>query len=170
MDRYSFGYPTHWNFSKQVLPQVEKSWLSISLQKHKDTPLTFHTLPAPHKDSHQLAPEQPVAPLNVSESIQPVAEMKKETKEPSKPKNTLSPSTTTIPRLISVVEIIKREYIKTLELKHSTRLAGLHQYNEIGCLEQESELDLKSAEGSTSAENTDARRMDALAVALDGKH
>lgn len=40
-----------------------------------------------------------------------------------------------MPRLVSVVEIIKREYIKTLELAHSPRLTGLHQYNEVGSLE-----------------------------------
>ncbi|KAG6889652.1 hypothetical protein C0995_015768 [Termitomyces sp. Mi166 len=47
----------------------------------------------------------------------------------------LSKSTTSVPRLLSVVEIVKREYIKSLEAKRSPRLAGLHQYNEIGCLE-----------------------------------
>ena len=47
----------------------------------------------------------------------------------------LHPSTTTVSRLISVVEVIKREYFKTLETTRSTRLHGLHQYNEIGTLE-----------------------------------
>ena len=41
-----------------------------------------------------------------------------------------------IPRLISVVEIIKREYIKVLQEKRSNRMNGLYQYNEIGTLEQ----------------------------------
>ena len=45
------------------------------------------------------------------------------------------PSTSTVSRLISVVEIIKREFLKTLETTRSTRLHGLHQYNEIGTLE-----------------------------------
>jgi hypothetical protein len=43
--------------------------------------------------------------------------------------------TETIPRLVTVVEIIKREFLKNLALKHSPRLAGLHQYTEVGCLE-----------------------------------
>ncbi|OJA15714.1 hypothetical protein AZE42_09961 [Rhizopogon vesiculosus] len=36
----------------------------------------------------------------------------------------------TIPRLISVVEILKREYLKTLDVS-SGQLTGLHQYNEL---------------------------------------
>ncbi|KAJ8589486.1 hypothetical protein M405DRAFT_791617, partial [Rhizopogon salebrosus TDB-379] len=36
----------------------------------------------------------------------------------------------TIPRLISVVEIIKREYLKILDVS-SGQLTGLHQYNEL---------------------------------------
>lgn len=64
-----------------------------------------------------------------------------------------------VPRLISVVEIIKREYIKTLELKHSPRLHGLHQYNYFGCLE-EPELHARTEEARTAA----------LALALEGKH
>ena len=44
------------------------------------------------------------------------------------------PSTSTVSRLISVVEIIKREYLKILKTTHSTKLHGLHQYNEIGTL------------------------------------
>lgn len=44
-------------------------------------------------------------------------------------------STATIPRLISVVEIIKREYLKTLSSEEPNLLTGLHQYNEMGLLE-----------------------------------
>lgn len=36
----------------------------------------------------------------------------------------------TIPRLISVVEILKREYLKALDVS-SGQLTGLHQYNEL---------------------------------------
>jgi len=36
----------------------------------------------------------------------------------------------TIPRLISVVEILKREYLKTLDIS-SGKATGLHQYNEL---------------------------------------
>ncbi|KAJ6557944.1 hypothetical protein B0H19DRAFT_1149139, partial [Mycena capillaripes] len=41
-----------------------------------------------------------------------------------------SHTASTVPRLISVVEIIKREYLKKLELEPSGALLGLHQYNE----------------------------------------
>lgn len=44
-------------------------------------------------------------------------------------------SNTVIPRLISVAEIIKREYIKLLQEQRSARLYGLHQYNQLGVLE-----------------------------------
>ncbi|KAG1883513.1 hypothetical protein F4604DRAFT_1649431 [Suillus subluteus] len=36
----------------------------------------------------------------------------------------------TIPRLISIVEIVKREYLKTLDVSVG-QLTGLHQYNEL---------------------------------------
>jgi len=42
----------------------------------------------------------------------------------------------TTPRLISVVEIIKREFVKRLEERRSSRTCGLYQYNEVGILEQ----------------------------------
>lgn len=42
-------------------------------------------------------------------------------------------ASTTIPRLISVVEIVKREYLKSLP-KARVRV-GLWQYNELGCVE-----------------------------------
>ncbi|KAF5318501.1 hypothetical protein D9619_011033 [Psilocybe cf. subviscida] len=45
-------------------------------------------------------------------------------------------ATSTIPRLISVAEIIKREFVNTLAEKKSTREMGLFQYNEIGTLEE----------------------------------
>ncbi len=69
-----------------------------------------------------------------------------------------------VPRLVSVVEIIKREYIKTLELSHSTRLLGLHQYNQVGSLEELGMAPVISdsiGEGEQRAEN--------LIKALDGK-
>jgi hypothetical protein len=70
-------------------------------------------------------------------------------------------STTTIPRLISVVEIIKREYLKTLEMTHSRVLSGLYQYNEIGYLEQDESQDSMPSEED---------RAQALAMALEGKN
>ena len=80
---------------------------------------------------------------------------------PDTKERTISPSTTTIPRLISVVEIIKREYLKTLEITHSRVLSGLYQYNEIGYLEQ-----YESQDGVPSEED----RTQVLAMALEGKN
>ena len=44
-------------------------------------------------------------------------------------------STETIPRLISVVEIVKREHLERLKARRSSSLAGVHQYNELGVLQ-----------------------------------
>jgi len=43
-------------------------------------------------------------------------------------------STATIPRLITVVEIVKREHLERLKARRSS-LAGVHQYNEVGALQ-----------------------------------
>ncbi|KAG0708113.1 hypothetical protein DFH29DRAFT_520264 [Suillus ampliporus] len=63
----------------------------------------------------------------------------------------------TIPRLISVVEILKREYLKTLDVS-SGQLTGLHQYNELQW-EQRDEI---PAEGED--------RAGTIARALEGKN
>ena len=69
-----------------------------------------------------------------------------------------------VPRLISVVEIIKREYLKQLDAIHQEhgKLAGLYQYNEIGCL----------ADPEPEGEEADreAARVSALTNALQGKN
>ena len=44
-------------------------------------------------------------------------------------------STATIPRLITVVEIVKREHLERLKARRSSSLAGVHQYNEVGALQ-----------------------------------
>ena len=84
------------------------------------------------------------------------------------------PSTSTVSRLISVVEIIKREYLKILETTHSTKLHGLHQYNEIGILE-----DLGLVVTSTSNQTADAIELESareversqnIIEAISGKH
>ena len=103
-----------------------------SSQNDSEIPLSLHTLPNYSNKS--------------TEAVNP-QKIEKE--------RGLSPSTTTIPRLLSVVEIIKREYLATLG---STSLRGLHQYNEIGCFDQDK---------STAK---DARTQTTLAVALEGKN
>jgi len=70
----------------------------------------------------------------------------------------LSPCVATVPRLISVAEIIKREHLKALAARHSLQLSGLHQYNEIGCLEDSGLLQVTSQEDRSTA----------LALALEG--
>ncbi|KAG9225785.1 hypothetical protein CCMSSC00406_0007795 [Pleurotus cornucopiae] len=67
------------------------------------------------------------------------------------------------PRLISVVEIIKREYLKILASSKSARLIGLHQYNEIGCLE-----DLEPAKQQSQV--AEEERTANILQALEGKN
>jgi hypothetical protein len=90
-------------------------------------PLSLHTLPAA---------KTVVRPVKVHASDAP-DDTTRDTKERGIPL-----SAATIPRLISVVEIIKREYLKTVEMNDSHVVAGLHQYNEIGYLEQRQALAL----------------------------
>ena len=75
----------------------------------------------------------------------------------------MDPSMTTIPRLVSVVEIIKREYMKAMDagLAEGGVLNGLHQYNEIGSLEEEGLLG--------GAEGAEEQRQEAIARALQGR-
>jgi hypothetical protein len=60
----------------------------------------------------------------------------------------LSASTTAIPRLITVVEIIKREYLAAMNAKRSPHIVGLFQYNEIGSLEDQVENETEEGEES----------------------
>ncbi|KZT65868.1 hypothetical protein DAEQUDRAFT_675993 [Daedalea quercina L-15889] len=104
-----------------------------SLQKHPDIPLLFHTLPVP----------------------------KGKDVEPNK-KSRLHASMSTIPRLISVVEIVKREYLKSLDPSSSQagKFSGVHQYNQIGECEQD--------EQDRSLGPEEERRR-AITLALSGK-
>lgn len=78
-----------------------------------------------------------------------------------------------VPRLISVVEIIKREYLKKLEATHSRRFLGLHQYNEIGTLEDLG-LVVASTDRTADAEELelaqDVERSRNIIEAMSGKH
>ncbi|KAK0208399.1 hypothetical protein DFS33DRAFT_1271657 [Desarmillaria ectypa] len=115
------------------------TWVAFALehlQKDGSEPIVLHTLPA----------------LQSPQGSKPT-------------KGSPSNATTTIPRLISVVEIIKREYIKILELKHLPRLLGLHQYNEIGCLE-----DIGLGEEGTTPEDKEEKRAASIIMALEGKN
>ena len=79
-------------------------------------------------------------------------------------KTGLLPSTITIPRLITVAEIIKREYLLAMDAKRMPDLVGLYQYNEISCVENgvENEANEESDEGAED-------RLKMLAGALEGK-
>ncbi|PCH42601.1 hypothetical protein WOLCODRAFT_120805 [Wolfiporia cocos MD-104 SS10] len=107
-------------------------------QKNPEKSLTLHTLPAAKDRDKAAIP----APEN-------------------KPR--MHPSTNTIPRLISVVEIIKREYLKTLDsvLTLEGRLSGLHQYNEIG------ELEVDDADDAQK--DAEERRQKEIIQAMQGK-
>jgi hypothetical protein len=109
-------------------------------------------------------------PLSVDISVPPA-----NTSPRSNTSACFHPSTSMVSRLISVVEIIKREYLKMLETTHSTRLHGLHQYNEIGTLEDlgvvvgssnqaadSKELDSESAQEAERSRN--------IIKAIGGKH
>jgi hypothetical protein len=89
-------------------------------QKNADKPLVMHTLPAAPSSSTTSKKEKHSDP---SESITQGTE------------NKISSSTTSITRLISVVEIVKREYIKKSRMNGAGNLSGLHQYNQFGLLE-----------------------------------
>ncbi|KAK0465217.1 uncharacterized protein EV420DRAFT_1513343 [Desarmillaria tabescens] len=115
------------------------TWVAFALehlQKEGSESIVLHTLPAPRN-----------------------------LQEPKPTKGSLSNATTTIPRLISVVEIIKREYVKILELKHLPRLFGLHQYNEISSLE-----DIGLGEEDTTPEDKEEKRAASIIMALEGKN
>lgn len=130
--------------------------MPISVQKHDTRPLVIHTLPPPRKDEPK--PTTNAAGAQPEGATDPFPTQGRE-------QSRLSTATTTIPRLISVVEIIKREYIKNLELKHSTKILGLHQYNEIGALE-----DIGLGDPETTPEGNEESRSASIAMALDGKN
>jgi hypothetical protein len=120
-----------------------------------DRPVVLHTLPVPASDRVSILP----VPLQEHPDKGPP-------QPPVRPlRGALSNATTTIPRLISVAEIIKREYVKALESKRSPRLEGLHQYNEIGCLENLG-LDL----GGNTRDETDKTRADEIISALSSRN
>ncbi|KAJ7032014.1 hypothetical protein C8F04DRAFT_1222005 [Mycena alexandri] len=121
------------------------TWVAFALDfldKHEFIPVVFHTLPA--------------TPRPTAENIEGAT-----ANPPS-----LSHTASTVPRLISVVEIVKREYMKKLELEHSSTLTGLYQYNEIGTLE---DLGLNIPDPGPP-QDADSARSQAIVAALQGKN
>ncbi|CAE6533140.1 unnamed protein product [Rhizoctonia solani] len=105
------------------------------LKENPKRPLVLHTLPyKPGADA-----EEPDAP------------------EPDAKKRKIEPSTTNVARLISVAEIVKREF----------KEGSLHQYNEIGCLDEP-----KSPEGAGIGVPSEpgAERQAALQKVVEGKN
>ncbi|CAL1710733.1 unnamed protein product [Somion occarium] len=127
------------------------AWVEFALDflhQNPETGITLHTLPAPKRQTPtEPAVEQPPEPKDSSQA---------------KP-DRMPPSMSTIPRLISVAEIIKREYLKTLSSDDAQEgvLTGLHQYNVIGTLPDES---------PAGAEDPEAERLQAISAALTGKN
>ncbi|KAI0048998.1 hypothetical protein FA95DRAFT_1653164 [Auriscalpium vulgare] len=125
-------------------------WVDFALQffeANEKKALVLHTLPFKPKNEGTHTEET----MEVVGSVDEPADQSC--------KRGMAVSTTTIPRLISVVEIIKREYLKTLDAKKSKELLGLYQYNELGCLEDHAEA------GETADDG--ARPLEEL---LNGKH
>ncbi|KAH9999207.1 hypothetical protein BJV74DRAFT_728054, partial [Russula compacta] len=109
-----------------------RAWVEFALkffEENEEKALVLHTLPGAIK----------------SKKTEVAADDDKESREApqgtdggnKEKKGRLSVSTITIPRLISVVEIIKREYLAAMNVKRSPDLVGLYQYNEMGSLENE---------------------------------
>ena len=76
--------------------------------------------------------------------------------------------TTTIPRLITVAEIIKREYLKAQKPKlgDGKSMVGLYQYNYLGCYEDENG---RTGESQEDTEEEESRRK-RIRLLLEGKN
>jgi hypothetical protein len=120
---------------------VSLLWLiqrDIGVKENPTRPLVLHTLP--HKPDDSLKDTETDAP------------------GPSAKKRKIEPATTNIPRLISVVEIIKREF----------KTGPLHQYNELGCLDAPNARE--DGPGAGIPSEPGAERQAAVQRALEGKH
>lgn len=95
-------------------------------QTNPDVALVLHTLPAPNPNTQN----DPVQKKGSDSNDEPQSSVNVKGKE------RMPHSAASVPRLISVVEIIKREYLKQLDAVHQDhgKLTGLFQYNEIGSL------------------------------------
>lgn len=143
-------------------------------QDNLDTPLVFHTLPY----GYLLPPDRKkerTEPDNNTQTADGEPTTTTTTKKPRQEGSTRN-ATTDVPRLISIVEIVKREFLRNLAIHHSPRLAGLHQYTEIGCLEdlpkpeEPSESVPSRAEaGADDADGLDKRAKEVV-EALSGKN
>ncbi|PIL32170.1 hypothetical protein GSI_05415 [Ganoderma sinense ZZ0214-1] len=137
-----------------------KNWVTFALehfQNHEDIPLVLHTFPASTKGKGSVPNGD--SGSETQNDGPPVDSAAKGAKP-----NRLHPSMATIPRLVSVVEIIKREYLKTLDpaLAQAGSLSGLHQYNEVRDLEVQGFLE--------DTVDEEQLRIESLAHALQGRN
>jgi len=101
--------------------------------------------------------------------IKPASQLSLEKEKLSIKRETASNAYSTVPRLISVAEIIKREYVNVLQEKRSSRMCGLYQYNEIGTLERLGVSVTPSAAASDKVTPEDLRSLQII-QALKGKN
>ncbi|KAH8981589.1 hypothetical protein EDB86DRAFT_2812794 [Lactarius hatsudake] len=128
-----------------------RAWVDYALkffEENEEKALVLHTLPAANKGGSLMQDDNDETDIAMKDK-----------------KKGLSPSTITIPRLITVAEIIKREYLLAMDAKRLPDLVGLYQYNEMGCIENgvENEADEETDEDAED-------RMKMLAEALAGKN
>jgi len=141
-----------------------RAWVDFALkffEENEEKALVLHTLPAANKGESM---ESGKTGVDAGDNDETLLQRENDTATKDKKKG-LSPSTTTIPRLITVAEIIKREYLLAMDARRMSNLVGLYQYNEIGYIENgvENEADEEKDEGAED-------RMDMLANALEGKN
>jgi hypothetical protein len=136
------------------------------MQEHPDRPLVLHTLPASavpgasvpaptsaapssapdvHAPASGVPPPSPAFASALEARAEAAGALASASGEPKLPK--ARASTAHLPRLLSVVELVKRTYLQ----KTTTAREGLHQYNMLGTLE-----DLGVDYGSSTRDGPDA--------------
>jgi hypothetical protein len=122
--------------------------ICMGAQENEEKALVLHTLPAPAEEAKSKKNEGAEVATGDGNEPQDAPQPPQEIDVAGQGKSGFSASTTTIPRLISVVEIIKREYLVAMGAKRSPDLVGLYQYNEMGSLEDQVENEREGREES----------------------
>ncbi|TFK77458.1 hypothetical protein BDN72DRAFT_830624 [Pluteus cervinus] len=152
-----------------------KGWVSYALdhfETNENQPIVLHTLPAPAKSQNSGPLAGTITTMTTDTSL-PEGGAGPSNRAPSRTSTTssrsLAPSTSTVPRLISVTEIVKREYLKSLDAKRSTRLVGLHQYNEFGILSEDEDGEEDAGGTGGLEKDKTSKRAENIIDALQGK-
>ncbi|TDL14423.1 hypothetical protein BD410DRAFT_204095 [Rickenella mellea] len=137
-----------------------KGWVDFSLKffaENPGKPLVFHTLPREtvHLEDVDMSVEKDVT--DKTSKALPVGTDGDSDTESITPRRSKSAVTSNVPRLVSVVEIIKREYLKSLP---PGPRQSLHQYNQLQFLENTTD----------SADGSEDTRMREILAALEGKN